>query len=153
MSIKTFLVKIWAEIETLFDNIPAELKLAAKVAVTVVENIKTVTDSPVIDVLTTIIPGDVDNDIVAVIRHALPTILTDLKLVNEQLTQTGSSAIAAEGIKTIATLSGDIKNAFLHDLGILLAQEIAKAKDHALSWADGVYVIEWYYQHQFKKAN
>jgi hypothetical protein len=44
---------------------------------------------------------------------------------------------------------GDIKSAFLHNLSILVAQVAADGK---LSWGDGVYILEWYYQHEYKAA-
>ncbi len=152
MSIKIFLSKIWGGIKTLFDSMPEEFKTAAQIAVAIVENLKTITDSPAIDILTAIIPGDLDNDLIAVLRASLPIILTDLKLAEATVPIDGNT-ITATAIKNIGVLSGNVKNAFLHDLGILLAQEITKAQNHQLSWSDGVYIIEWYYQHRFKKGN
>ncbi len=38
----------------------------------------------------------------------------------------------------------------MHDLGVLIAQEVAKAQNSALNWSDGIYIIEWYYQHKLK---
>lgn len=150
MSIKTFLSKIWAEIKTLFDNMPAELQYAAHVAVTIVENLKILVDDPAVDVITAIIPGDLDDRIVAWLRNSLPVILTDLRLVDNAGLKTNPASIAVSAVKIIKSLNGDIKNAFLHDLGVLIAQDVAKAKQKELSWKDAVYIVEWYYQHKFK---
>jgi hypothetical protein len=48
----------------------------------VTENIKNFTDSPVADVLTVLIPGDIDDKIKDWLRAKLPVILTELKLVD-----------------------------------------------------------------------
>jgi hypothetical protein len=50
-------------------------------------------------------------------------------------------------VKVLQGLDGDIKSAFLHNLSILVAKIAADGK---LSWSDGVYVLEWYYQHEYK---
>jgi ferric iron reductase protein FhuF len=46
-------------------------------------------------------------------------------------------------------LDGDIKSAFLHNISILVAQVAADGK---LTWSDGVYILEWYYQNVDKAA-
>jgi len=46
-------------------------------------------------------------------------------------------------------LDGDIQSAFLHNLSILVAQVAA---DGQLTWSDGVYLLEWYYQNVAKAA-
>jgi hypothetical protein len=51
--------------------------------------------------------------------------------------------------KLLQGLDGDIKSGFLHNLSILLAQVAADGK---LTWSDGVYVLQWYYQHEYKTA-
>lgn len=50
--------------------------------VLVTENIKNFVDSPVADVLTAIIPGDIDDEIKNWLRAKLPTILAELKLAD-----------------------------------------------------------------------
>lgn len=149
MSLQSFLTKIWNQIKALFDGIPAELKTAIHIGVTVTENIKTFVDSPAADVLTAIIPGDIDDEVKSWLRAKLPTILTELKLADSCGTLTDPSEITACAVKVLQGLDGDIKSAFLHNLSILVA---GVASDGKLSWSDGVYILEWYYQHEFKVA-
>jgi hypothetical protein len=137
MSLTTFLSNIWAEVKGLFNNISPELKTAIHIGVIVTENIKSFVDSPAADILTAIIPGDLDNELITLLRAKLPEILTELK----------PSAITACAVKVLQGLSGDVSSAFLHSLSILVAQVAADGK---LTWSDGVYLLEWYYQHEYK---
>jgi hypothetical protein len=149
MSLQTFLSKIWAEIKNLFTNISPELKSAIHIGVVVTENIKNFVDSPAADVITALIPGDTDDQIKEWLRAKLPAILTELKLTDSCSELTDPSQITACAIKVLQSMDADIKDAFLHDISILVAKVAA---DGQLSWSDGVYLLEWYYQHNFKPA-
>jgi hypothetical protein len=150
MSLKSFLSKIWADITMLFDKLPTELQFAARIAVTITQNIKSFTDSPLADVLTTLIPGDLDDKIKTWLSIQLPHILTALRLVEAISESEDPNATVTSAIKLVQAMDSNIQNAFLHDLGVLIAQEIAKAQNNTLDWSDGIYIIEWYYQHKFK---
>src|SRR4030081_251464 len=118
MSLQTFLSKIWNQVKALFDGIPAELKIAIHVGVIVTENIKNFVDSPAADVLTALIPGDVDDKIKNWLRAKLPAILTELKLAARCGRQTDPSDITACGVKVLQGLEGDIRSAFLHNMSV-----------------------------------
>lgn len=152
MSLKSFVSKIVSTVASLFGALPAELKLAAQVGVTITQTVKSFVDSPAADVITALIPGDIDDKIKTWLRVALPTILTDLKLVAATNGLTDPNDIVTAAVKVIQSMDGDIQSAFLHDIGVLIAQEVAKAQNHTLSWSDGIYIIEWYYQHKVKTA-
>jgi len=57
--------------------------------------------------------------------------------------------ITACAVNVLQGLAGDVKSASLHNLSIFIAQAAA---DGQLSWSDGVTVLEWYYQNEFKTA-
>jgi hypothetical protein len=149
MSLKSFLSKIWAEVKSLFQSIPAELKTAISIGVLITEGIKTFVDSPAADVLTVIIPGTLDDDLKTLLRAKLPEILTELKLADSCSGLTDPSQITACAVKVLQGLDGDVKSAFLHSLSVLVAQVAADGK---LTWSDGVYILQWYYQHEFQTA-
>lgn len=150
MSLKTVLNKIWDEIATIFNGFPAELKTAVHIGVAVTENIKNFVDSPVADILTALIPGDIDDDIKNWLRAKLPVILTELKLADSCTGLSDPQQITACAVKVLQGLDGDVKSAFLHNLSVLVAQV---ASDGKLSWADGVSILQWYYQHEYKPAD
>ena len=150
MSLKTFLEKILRYIKSLFNTIPNEVATALKIGITITENIKTLVNSPVADVLAAIIPGDIDNLIRNKLQLSLPVILTELKLVESSLTLTQPNTIVNAAIETIKTMDKNIKSGVLHQLSILITQVVA---DEKLSWSDGVYLSQWYYENKFKTAN
>lgn len=148
MSLKSFINKLWTEIKNFFDGIPTELKTAIHIGVVVTEGLKTFVDSPAADVLTTIIPGNIDDDLKYLLRVKLPKILTELKLADSCGGLTDPSLITECAVKVLQGLDGDISSAFLHSLSILIAQVVAG--DGKLKWSDAVYVLEWYYQNDYK---
>jgi hypothetical protein len=134
MSLKSFLEKIWAGIKTLFDKVPTNIKNAIHIGVVVTENIKTFVDSPVVDVLTALIPGDIDDKIKDLLRARLPVILTELKLADSCAALSDPNEVTACAIKVLQGITGDTQSAFFHNLSILIAQVAA---DDELSWSDG----------------
>jgi len=147
MSIQSFLSKIWQEIKDLFSAIPSELRTAIHIGVIVTENVKTFVDSPAADILTTLIPGDADDQIKNLLRAKLPVILTELKLADSCATLTDPAQITACAVKVLQGLDGNVQSAFLHNLAIMVTQVVADGK---LTWSEGVYLAEWYYQNQYK---
>jgi hypothetical protein len=119
--------------------------------VTVTEAIKNFdTKNPIAaDILTSIIPGELDDTIKNKIRAELPKIVTELKLVDATLSLKDPNEIMLAAVKVIQQLDGDYSNAFLHNLSILVAQVAADGK---LSWGDAILLVEWYYQNFTKKA-
>src|SRR5882672_9611456 len=116
MSLHSFLLKIWDQIKTLFIGIPAELKTAIHIGVLVTENVKNFVDSPAADILTVLIPGDIDDEIKSLLRAKLPEILTELKLADSCSGMTDADAITVCAVKVLQGLDGDVKSAFLHNL-------------------------------------
>ena len=149
MSLQSFLTMIWNEIKSLFNGMSPELKTAIKIGVVITENIKNFVDSPVADVLTALIPGDIDDQIKNWLRAQLPTILTELKLAGSCGSVTDPQEITRCTIKILQGLGGDIKSAFLHNLSIFIAQVAA---DGHLTWGDGVLLLEWYYKNEYKRV-
>ncbi|MFA6085562.1 hypothetical protein [Mucilaginibacter sp.] len=149
MSIKSFLTRIWNTIRSLFNSFPLSLKTAVHIGVAVTENIKQFVDSPLADILTAIIPGEIDDKLKEVLRNGIPTILISLKLADECDRSTDPQEITKCAVRLLQNLEGEIKSAFLHNLSVLISQLAADGK---LSWSDGVCIVEWYYQHQYKVA-
>jgi hypothetical protein len=147
MSLKSFLSKIWNEIKDLFSGIPIELKRAIHIGVIVTENIKTFVDSPAADIITALIPGEIDDKIKDVLRSKLPLILSELKLADDCHSITDPAQLTSCAVNTLQNLDVNIKNSFLHAIAILVAEVAADGK---LTWCDGVYLSEWYYQHKYK---
>jgi hypothetical protein len=150
MSLKSVLTKIWNQIQNLFTGVPKEIKTAIHIGVLVTEHIKSFIDSPIADILTAIIPGDLDDKIKLLLRAKLPEILSELKLVENCTDLTNPDEITKCALQTLKGINENVKSAFLHNLSVLIAQVAADGK---LTWSDGVYLSEWYYQYKFKTPN
>jgi hypothetical protein len=148
VSLKTFLIKIWDKIKNLFTGLPNEIKTAIQIGVIITENIKTFVDSPTGDIITTLIPGNIDNVIRDKLRQSLPIFLMELKLVESSLNLTQPEAIVKAALEVMKTIDENIKPGILHHLSVLIAQIAADGK---LSWSDGVYLSQWYYEQKFKQ--
>jgi hypothetical protein len=148
---KNLLNRIYNWIKNLFNKISPELKNAVHIGAGVTEAIKDFdTKNPeVADIITTLIPGELDDAIKNKIREELPKIVVELKLVDSTMNLTDPNEIMLAAVKVIQQLEGDYSSAFLHNLSILIAQVAADGK---LSWEDAVYLMEWYYQNYVKKA-
>lgn len=150
MSLKTFLKSIWNKIENIFVALPTDIKVALHIGILITENIKTFVDSSAADLLTMLIPGDLDDIMKDKLKISLPILLCELKLVENTLNITQPDAIAKAAIETIKAMDENIKRGILHQLSILIAQLAADGK---LSWSDGVYLSQWYYEQKFKTIN
>lgn len=141
-------IKLWSGIKKLISGLDKEAKKLLPIAIAVGENIKKVIDSPVADVLTALIPGNVDDVIKLKLRGFLPKLLLELHMVeaianiedeNERL-----NAILAK----IKLSSDDANNVFYHGLSALI---IEKLSDGDFSFSDAVVVSEYWYTHFTKK--
>ncbi len=153
---KKLLKRVWAFIAGVFNRLEDETKKLVPVAINVVQGIKNVMDSPVDDVILTIIetaiPGEADDILIEkiknVVKEWIPKILMDLKMVesianiqdqNEQL-----KAILAQ----FKLSSDETKNIFYHGLSCLILEKLA---DGELSWSDTIAINEYYYKNYVKK--
>lgn len=88
----TFIVKLWKKV-------PDELKIELVKIVDIVERIKSFVDSPGIDLLTAVIPGNADDEIVSWLREKLADIISGLNLLDKH-----SSEYTSSDLHNIATL-------------------------------------------------
>ena len=71
--------KLKAWIRKTFNKVNEQLKIIIPIGIEIVENMKKFVDSPTADVLTSIIPGTVDDQIADLLRKVLPKILLKLR--------------------------------------------------------------------------
>ncbi|WP_462266096.1 hypothetical protein [Mucilaginibacter sp.] len=147
MSVQSIINKITSWVKSLFQHLPPDTKAAVSTAVEITERIKQYINSPVADLITALIPGKADDLAVVALRAALPQLLTQLQLTQNCINGDGATLVHC-GLQTLNRLSKPVQNVFLHSLSVLLAQVAA---DGRLTWPEGVLLLEWYYQQQFKK--
>lgn len=88
----SFLIKLWKKV-------PTELKVELVKIVDIVERIKTFVDSPSLDMITAVIPGDADDETVKWLRDKLRDITIGLRLLDKPSTE-----YSASDLHNIATL-------------------------------------------------
>lgn len=142
--------KFWNAIKKAFEGLKPEFKTAIHIGVSVVDKMKTFVESPTADVLTAIIPGDLDDKIKEQLRKYLPRIVTEMKLAEQCTELTDPNEIVACAINTLQQIGGDwisddAKKNFYDSLAVLIAQV---ASDGKLTWDDAKAVIKWYYDHK-----
>lgn len=147
MSLKTFLKSIGDFFANIFKNLPKILQDSIGIGVAITNGVKNfdVNNPGVVDAITAIIPGNLDDKIVADLRVALPKIVIELRLVEATVTLTDPNEIMLAAVKVIQGLDGDVQSAFLHSFSIMAAQVAADGK---LSWSDAVYLLQWYYKNK-----
>lgn len=154
MSLKTFVNRILGELKKAFSRMKPEIKKAVAIGVLVVDNIRKFVDSPIADVITTLIPGDVDDKVKILLREHLPKVFAEMKLVEQCGQLTDPNEIVFCGIRTLQQISGDwlkdgARKNFYDSLAVLLAQVAADGK---LDWDDAKLIEKWYYDNKHNKT-
>ena len=147
MSLKSFLRRLWAGIKKAFEGLKPELKKAISIGVEVVEKMKQYVARPGVDVLTAIIPGDLDDRIKERLREWLPRILAEMKLVERCMDETDPQKVVECGVLTLQQITGDwisdsARKNFYDSLAVMVAQV---ASDGKLDWSDAKIILKWYY--------
>jgi hypothetical protein len=149
MSLKNFLNHLWQSIKNLFDKVEKEVKKDVVVAITVVQLVKSVVDSPVADLITAMIPSEVDDYIKNKLRELLPKLILELGMVQSVANIEDENAQLQAILEKLKLSGDDAKNAFYHSLASLILQKLSDGK---LSWTDAVAIAEYYYQNHVKTA-
>jgi hypothetical protein len=150
MSLKSFIAGIWSAIKGLFHNLAEEEKKLLPIVIGIIQNIKVVADSPVADVISALIPGDVDDKIRAKLQEFLPKILMQLNMLNTcQSLQDPNEQLQCI-LTNLKLSSDDAKNIYYHGLASLILTELSDGK---LSWSDCTAIAEYYYKNIWKQEH
>lgn len=143
MSLKSWFKEVGQVISRIFRMLTKASKKAVDVAIRVVDEIKSFdTAHPeAANLIAALIPGDVDDKIVAKIRAKLPEIMTKLRLADATL-QLSDLEIILAGIKALQSLEGVYRKTALNSLAILITDVIADGK---ITWDELAMLPKWYY--------
>jgi hypothetical protein len=147
IKLRKWLQGIWIGISKMFHKLEKETKELLPAVVKVVNEIKKVIDGPIADVITAIIPGELDDKLKDKLRAILPGVILKLNIIaavndlqdeNEKL----------QAILAAINLSADeTKNIYYHGLGALILEELS---DGQFTWSDATAALEYYYAHIYK---
>jgi hypothetical protein len=113
-----FIKKFPDFVSGLFKKIPEKLQSQILVFIKLVENIKNFVDSPASDFLTTLIPGEADDNLKAWLRKVLPGVLKSLNVITVN---------NDESIRLHLPDDSDAKNTKLADIATLLTKSLTGA--------------------------
>lgn len=137
---------IIAFVAKLIGQLPPILKKAVPIGITITDSIKNfdLKNPQVADILTAIIPGDLDDKIKAVLRASLPKIVVELRLVQATEGLTDPNEIMKAAITVLQQIDSDysIRPGFLNNLAIVISQVVADGK---LDWNDAAYLIKYFF--------
>jgi hypothetical protein len=134
--LKDFLVNIWNWIERVFHNLPAEYKRLVPIAYDIVSNIMKVENSGALDLLTQLIPGNLDDKLNEWLKKLIPEVLLSL----------GVGKDLPEVVDYIKSLTGNQKIVFLSGLNTLFTHLLS---DGNFSVTDAQAVQAWF--HKYRK--
>lgn len=148
---KKLLKTIGRFIANLFQGLAKKAKFAVGVGYDVTNAIKNFDDKNpgVADIISTLIPGDLDDRLKAKLREHLPKIVVQLRLVDKTLGLTDPNEIMLEAIHVLKQVNEDyfVREGDLNTLSIIIAQVTADGK---LDWDDAAYILKWYFDNKNK---
>jgi hypothetical protein len=121
---KKLFEKLSSFVKSLLGNIFDEFKKHSEAAVKVTGNIKKLVESPIADVVVTVIPGDIDNAIVEKLRKVLPEVTQKVAILHGILKENDTNSdIIANVIENLKQMNPDARVSFW----VLFSGELNKA--------------------------
>lgn len=153
MDIQKMVKDALSSISNLFHGLQPKAKLAAHWGSAIVGCIHNfdVKNPGVADILTALIPGNIDDTIKTKLRGELPKLAVELRLVGDAIDKDDPEAVMLSLLTVFQSeLSDRARNVFSHGLSVLLAEIVADGK---ISWSDGVLILEYYYRERIKTGS
>lgn len=147
----TIIKKMWDFIMKLWNRLDETTRQVTPVAISIIQGIKNVMDTPVDDILLSIIeqaiPGDADNILIEKIKRVveewIPKILFDLNIANAIANIEDPNQQLQAILGKLKLSSQETQNIFFHGLGALILEKLSDGK---LSWSDSTAIAEYYYK-------
>lgn len=154
MSLGTFLSGLWNAVKNLFHSLPEYAKEGVAIGNKVVDNIKNFEGE--LTLLTDVIPGDIDDKVVAAIEKCLPIIVTDLQLATDLKGETDPVKIVNAAMSILKSLGGktvqyDFYDSLAVQIGMTATSVLSNGaeiwKDGKALWNDIKSVMKWFHDH------
>jgi len=157
---ETFLGKIFG---TVWDKLKAAFTRAdhklLDIAITVTNAVKDVLKSPVVDIITAIIPTNIDNKIVEILRAKLPILLADellLRTLRSDATEAEVKEISVQIAQSFGNLSDEKKQQFYTSMAAKVYIFLNEHKNgEVITFGQSAYFVEtaWQAWKNFKDGN
>ena len=137
---------IWDAIKKKFEDAN---KPFLEIAVNLTNIVKDALNSGAVDLLTTVIPGVTDDNIVALLRKILPTILADLLLLQASgvpATQEDSEKLAQQFIDSFGGFNDGRKERFYTELAAMINMFLNANEGKKVTFGASAQLVETAYQ-------
>lgn len=141
--------KIFSFLKRLFRSLKALAQKFVTPSVLVVEALKKAVDSPVMPIITAIIPGNLDNKIVDGLKKHLPRVLQLLRISDECLKLEAADEIILCAIKKLKEYDPEARAAQYHSIAAMLSVYLS---DKKLSWREAIHLSEEIFQQMKQPA-
>ena len=121
----TIIGKLLKKIKSIFLQITGEAKILIPEAIKIVTNIKNFVDSPGCDLLTAIIPSELDNTIQDILKKYLPELLKALNTSETIANMTDTNEQLKAIVNQIQLSPNDAKDILLHGMAAKLISVIS----------------------------
>jgi hypothetical protein len=128
---------------------PATTEQMLDHVISIVESVKAVVDSQLAIVITSLIPGAVDDYIRATASMVLPKVIAGLTFIKSTGLTLDDEQILTQGINAVRFSDDADKNAFYHSLA---ARLLVIFSDGKVTWSEAVGVVEFYFKNKYLKA-
>lgn len=141
--------KIFSFLKRLFRSLKTLAQKFVTPSVLVVEALKKAVDSPVMPIITAIIPGNLDNKIVEQLKKHLPLVLQLLRISDECLKLEAADEIIICAIKKLKEYEPEARAAQYHSIAAMLSVYLS---DKKLSWREAIHLSEEIFQQMKQPA-
>lgn len=145
---KQFILKIKTFVTNLFKTVEEQAKVIIPIGIKVVNSIKMFVDSNTADVLTAIIPGDIDDNAKLILRAIIPKILKEMEQWQDII-----SLPENEQLKAIITTINSYPKVKRDAIKLSIASQVnAALMGGKLSLSDAVIATQYVYSYETNKA-
>lgn len=157
MKLKEWIKKVWEYIKKFYSQLVDKTKQYVPIAINVVEGVKMVMDSPVDDIVLSVvkfaIKGQADDIIIdkvkAVVEEWVPKVLLELQIVDSIANITDPNEQLKAVLARIKMSSDETQNMVYHGLASIILEKLSDGK---LSWSDSVAISEYYFNNIYKPS-
>jgi hypothetical protein len=143
------IARIWDGISSIWKKAGSEVQRLAPIAIEAVERAKILIDSPVPDLITAMIPGELDDKAKEWLRKILPIAIVKLQLALAISGITDPNEMLRAILAKLKFASDAQRDQFYHEFGYLI---LGLLSDGNLSQSDAIQIAEYYYKHIHKPA-
>ena len=142
----SFFKKLWAGVKKFFNALPEKVKTLLPTVTNIVNALKEIDDSMILDLFTVIIPGNIDDKLRAKFHELIPKLMLQLEMTEAIAALPTPEEQVAAIIKLIKGSHPNKQKVFYTGLASLLMEKITD--DGKFTFADAAAVSQYIYKYK-----